>query len=62
METGVDLMVRKRKDETGMVAQEWFKALDKYASEPFLLDRDQPIAPERITFEDEPREEDDRDA
>ena len=55
-------MVRKRKDKTGMVAQEWFKALDKYASEPFLLDRDQPIAPERIIFEDEPREEDDRDA
>lgn len=39
-----------------MSVQEWFNLLDSYNSEPFLLDREQPLAPERIIFEDDDEE------
>ena len=43
--------------------QEWFAILDRYAAEElFVFERAQPVAPERIIFEDQYGEEDDRDA
>jgi hypothetical protein len=48
------MMTRKRKVFTN--TREWFEALDKYNSEPFSPDRDQPTAPERVIFEDDKTE------
>ena len=34
--------------------QKWFEILDAYAAEePFVFDREQPSAPDRVIFEDE---------
>ena len=46
-------MTPKQEKKTFKDAKEWFKALDKYNSEPFFPDRDQPITPERVIFEDD---------
>ena len=39
--------------------QEWFAQLDKYNSEPFFFDREQPLTPERIVFEEERKDKHD---
>lgn len=47
-------MTRKPREGTFNIA-EWFNLLDKYAAEePFVLDREQTVTPERAVFEDDP--------
>ena len=46
-------MTRKPGEKTFSTVQEWFEALDKFNSEPFFYDREQPLALDRTVFEDD---------
>ena len=51
-------MVNNLRKQSTFDIQEWFRILDRYAAEgPFMLDREQPPAPERAPFDDDPRED-----
>lgn len=46
-------MARKQRERTFDI-QEWFNLLDQYAAEePFVLDREQMEAPQRVVFDDD---------
>jgi hypothetical protein len=55
-------MTTQRKKNLFRDTQKWFEALDKYNSEPFFLDRDQPLTPERVIFEEDDSGKRDHDA
>ena len=49
-------MAQKQEERTFNI-QEWFRLLDEYAAEkPFVLEREQTVAPERAVFENVPPE------
>jgi hypothetical protein len=55
-------MTKRRKKNPFQDNQKRFEALDKFNSEPFFLERDQPLTPERIIFEEDDSGKRDRDA